>query len=140
MACEQAVRRGGLKDVTDSMWLVVAFQGWYVADALYNEVNTRLLAVILSWLMVLLQPAILTTMDITTDGFGYMLSIGDLCWLPFTYSLQARYLAFNQIELGPIWTAAIFLANTTGYWIFRGSNGEKNDFRNGSNHKSGYTI
>ena len=39
MACEQAVRRGGtLSDVTDSMWLVLAFQGWYVVDALYNEV------------------------------------------------------------------------------------------------------
>ena len=36
MACEQAVRRGG--NVTDSMWLVLAFQGWYVVDALYNEV------------------------------------------------------------------------------------------------------
>ena len=40
MACEQAVRRGGtFASVTDSMWLVLAFQGWYVADALYNEVR-----------------------------------------------------------------------------------------------------
>lgn len=37
MACEQAVRRGG--NITDSMWLVLAFQGWYVVDALYNEVR-----------------------------------------------------------------------------------------------------
>ena len=34
--------------------------------------------------------AILTTMDITTDGFGYMLAFGDLTWVPFTYSLQAQ--------------------------------------------------
>lgn len=39
MACEQAVRRGGLGQVTDSMWLVLAFQAWYVADGLYNEVT-----------------------------------------------------------------------------------------------------
>jgi Delta14-sterol reductase len=39
MACEQATRRGGLHNITDSMWLVLAFQGWYVADGLYNEVN-----------------------------------------------------------------------------------------------------
>lgn len=39
MACEQATRRGGLSNITDSMWLVQAFQGWYVADALYNEVS-----------------------------------------------------------------------------------------------------
>jgi delta14-sterol reductase len=44
--------------------------GYYVVDALWNE------------------RAILTTMDITTDGFGYMLAFGDLVWVPFTYSLQ----------------------------------------------------
>ncbi|ESK94667.1 c-14 sterol reductase [Moniliophthora roreri MCA 2997] len=118
MACEQAVRRGGLANVTDSMWLVLLFQIGYVADALYNE------------------PAIFTTMDITTDGFGFMLSIGDLAWVPFVYSLQARYLAFNQRELGPVLTGLIFLVNGVGYYIFRASNGEKNDFRNGINPKN----
>ena len=40
MACEQATRRGGkLENITDSMWLVLAFQSWYVIDALYNEVE-----------------------------------------------------------------------------------------------------
>ena len=38
MLCEQATRRGGFDKVTDSMWLVLAFQTWYVADGLYNEV------------------------------------------------------------------------------------------------------
>jgi len=38
LVCEQATRRGGLANVTDSMWLVLAFQTWYVADGLYNEV------------------------------------------------------------------------------------------------------
>ena len=38
MACEQAVRLG---TVTDAMALVVAFQGLYVLDALYNEVRSR---------------------------------------------------------------------------------------------------
>lgn len=41
MVCEQAVRRGGIAQVTDSMWLVLAFQAWYVAESLYNEVCTR---------------------------------------------------------------------------------------------------
>ena len=49
--------------ITDSMVLVVLFQGVYVFDALWNE------------------PAILTTMDITTDGFGFMLAAGDLLWV-----------------------------------------------------------
>ena len=75
-------------------------------------------------------------MDITTDGFGYMLSIGDLCWVPTVYSLQARYLVFNQVELGPAWTAAIVAANFLGYYIFRIANAEKQDIRSGRNPKS----
>jgi delta14-sterol reductase len=51
---------------------IVMFQGLYVWDALFHE------------------KAILTTMDITTDGFGCMLCFGDMSWVPFTYSLQAR--------------------------------------------------
>jgi len=39
MLCEQAVRRGGFANVTDSMWLVVAFHTFYVVDSLYNEVR-----------------------------------------------------------------------------------------------------
>ena len=31
-------------------------------------------------------------MDIIHDGFGFMLAFGDLAWVPFTYSMQARYL------------------------------------------------
>ncbi|KAG8862449.1 erg24, C-14 sterol reductase [Tulasnella sp. 330] len=114
-ACEQAVRRGG--SITDSMALVLLFQGLYVFDALYNE------------------PSILTTMDITTDGFGFMLVFGDYAWLPLTYSLQARFLAFNPVELGWGWVSIILAVNALGYYIFRSSNAEKNDFRNGNNPK-----
>lgn len=60
--------------VSGSMMLINIFQGFYVWDALYQE------------------RAIITTMDITTDGFGYMLVFGDIAWVPFTYSIQARYL------------------------------------------------
>ena len=75
-------------------------------------------------------------MDITTDGFGFMLAVGDLCWVPFVYTLQARYLVFNQVELGYARTIAILALNGLGYYIFRTANGEKNDFRNGKNPKS----
>jgi len=117
MACEQATRRGGFNGITDSMWLVLFFQTWYVADGLYNE------------------PALFTTMDVTSDGFGFMLSMGDLVAVPFTYTVQARYLAFHPVELGPVWVAAVIGVKLLGYWIFRSSNGEKNDFRNGKNPK-----
>ena len=75
-------------------------------------------------------------MDITSDGFGFMLAVGDLTYLPFSYTVQARYLVFSPVELGLIWTVAIIFVNLLGYYIFRGANGEKNDFRNGKNPKS----
>jgi hypothetical protein len=43
MVCEQATRRGGFGQVTDSLWLVLLFQGFYCLDALYNEVRRDLL-------------------------------------------------------------------------------------------------
>jgi hypothetical protein len=49
-------------------------QLFYVVDALWNEA------------------AILTTMDITTDGFGFMLTFGDLSWVPFVFTTSTRYL------------------------------------------------
>ena len=75
-------------------------------------------------------------MDITTDGFGFMLSVGDLAWVPFTYSLQARYLAFHHVELGLWGTIGVVAVKALGYYIFHDANSEKNNFRNGSNPKS----
>jgi delta14-sterol reductase len=75
-------------------------------------------------------------MDIISDGFGFMLAVGDLLWVPFVYSLQARYLAFRPKDLGYAWSAAILAVNFLGYYIFRAANNEKNEFRNGRNPKS----
>ncbi|KAL9191125.1 hypothetical protein ACHAXT_000831 [Thalassiosira profunda] len=97
--------------VTGSMILVNVFQGLYVWDAQYQE------------------RAILTTMDITTDGFGFMLVFGDLAWVPFTYSIQARYLVDHDPMLGLPALAAIVGVNVCGYLIFRGANGQKDAFR-----------
>jgi delta14-sterol reductase len=104
--------------VTDSMYLVLIFQSIYVFDAVYNEAG------------------ILTQMDITSDGFGFMLAVGDLTWVTFTYGLQTRYLALYPKDLGVFWTSVIVAVNCLGYYIFRVANGEKNDFRNGKNPKS----
>lgn len=69
------------KAVSGSMVLIVLFQGFYVWDALYQE------------------RAILTTMDITTDGFGYMLAFGDLAWVPFIYTIQVRCRLMALLQL-----------------------------------------
>lgn len=86
-------------------------QSLYTFDALYME------------------PAILTTMDITRDGFGFMLAFGDLVWVPFIYSLQARYLSVHPVMLGPVYVVPILALAFSGFYIFRATNNEKNRFR-----------
>jgi delta14-sterol reductase len=82
------------------------------------------------------QTLMLSTMDITTDGFGFMLAIGDLAWVPFTYGLQLRYLAFHPVSLSPLGVMAIAALEGTGYYIFRASNWEKDSFKSGRNPRS----
>ncbi|OLL26483.1 Delta(14)-sterol reductase, partial [Neolecta irregularis DAH-3] len=98
-----------------SMILVNIFQFMYVWDSLYNE------------------PAVLTTMDITTDGFGFMLSFGDLSWVPTTYSLQARYLSLFPRDFSTKMMAMVIVTQIVGYYIFRSSNSQKNEFRKDPN-------
>ncbi|KAH7100262.1 ERG4/ERG24 ergosterol biosynthesis protein [Auriculariales sp. MPI-PUGE-AT-0066] len=114
--CHQTVVLGR---PTASMIIICAFQiVFYIADCVYNEA------------------AILTTMDITTDGFGFMLSVSDFHWVPFVYSLQARFLAFHPVALGPLGVVGALGTAAAGYYIFRVANLEKNDFRNGRNPKN----
>ncbi|KDD77053.1 ERG4/ERG24 ergosterol biosynthesis protein [Helicosporidium sp. ATCC 50920] len=107
-AAAQWEERGRL---TPAMAAVCAFHTLYVWDSLHHE------------------PAILTTMDITTDGFGFMLAFADFAWVPFTYSLQAR-LAVHWVG-GVGWLGAALVAglNMWGYLVFRRSNSIKDGFR-----------
>ena len=98
-------------NLSASLFMVCLFHAAYVADALWHE------------------RSILTTMDITTDGFGFMLAFGDLAWVPFTYSLQARYLVDFPNELSRLSILLISVLNIGGYAIFRGSNSQKDTFR-----------
>ncbi|KAL5357933.1 ergosterol biosynthesis ERG4/ERG24 [Aspergillus floccosus] len=101
--------------VTDSIVISTVFQAFYVLDGLYME------------------PALLTTMDIIMDGFGFMLSFGDLVWVPFIYNFQTRYLAVFPFELGPKGILLVLAVTAVGYSIFRGANNQKNRFRTNPN-------
>ena len=105
-----------------AMWLVNGFQLLYVGDALWHEVRPdwaerRGGHLRTSWglsqcvWVPSLQEAVLTTMDITHDGFGFMLAFGDLAWVPFTYSLQAQFLLHHPQPLGLPMASAICLIN-----------------------------
>ncbi|CAJ2510270.1 Uu.00g061700.m01.CDS01 [Anthostomella pinea] len=101
--------------VTDSIVFITLVQAIYVLDGQFME------------------PAILTTMDITTDGFGFMLAFGDLVWLPFIYSQQTRYLSTHPVMMGWLGTAAVSAVLTAGFSVFRLSNSQKNIFRTNPN-------
>uniref|UniRef100_A0A667YC87 Delta(14)-sterol reductase LBR n=1 Tax=Myripristis murdjan TaxID=586833 RepID=A0A667YC87_9TELE len=100
-----------LEAPSHAMILVNLFQLLYVVDGLWNE------------------EAILTTMDLMHDGFGFMLAFGDLVWVPFTYSLQAYYLVTHPNPLGLPALIAIVAIKLLGFYIFRMSNSQKNAFR-----------
>jgi protein-S-isoprenylcysteine O-methyltransferase Ste14 len=97
--------------VTDSILFVSGSQALYIIDSWYNE------------------SAILTTIDMITEGFGFMLAFGDLAWVPFVYSIQSRYLATYPVTLGPFGIAAMLSILGLAFWIFRTANNEKNLFR-----------
>lgn len=101
--------------ITDSLLLVNFLQAFYIFDGVLNE------------------EGVLSMMDITTDGFGFMLCFGDLAWLPWSYSLQSRYLALpeNSLDLGLVHVGLILALSFTGYYIFHSSNKQKSDFRMG---------
>lgn len=97
--------------VTDSIVFITIVQTIYVLDGQFME------------------PAILTTMDITTDGFGFMLAFGDLAWLPFMYTTQTRYLSTHPVQMGWLYGGIVTAILLTGFSIFRMSNSQKNTFR-----------
>ncbi|KAH6606890.1 delta14-sterol reductase [Trichoderma cornu-damae] len=107
--CAQQYRNYGY--VTDSVVCITVVQALYILDSWLNEA------------------AILTTMDMTTDGFGMMLSFGDLVWVPFVYSLQTRYLSVYPRSLGPAGLLAMTSLIGLGFYIFRSANSQKNTFR-----------
>jgi len=65
-----------------------------------------------------------------------MLAFGDLAWVPFTYGLQARYLAHTNVELSAMHVVLILAVKLAGFVIFRGANGQKNTFRSDPSHPS----
>lgn len=92
--------------ITDSMILVNLLQALYVVDFFLHE----------DWY--------LRTIDIAHDHFGFYLAWGDSVWLPFTYTLQAQYLAYHPIQLGhKFWI--ILALGFLGYCIFREANFQK---------------
>ncbi|MEZ4215613.1 MAG: DUF1295 domain-containing protein [Myxococcota bacterium] len=108
MAASQYERHGF---VTAPMVAIVVLQAAYVLNNFRNE----------AWL--------LTTIDIQSERFGWMLVFGDLVLVPMTYSLSAYWLV-DHFLAPPAWHAPMALfVGVAGFAIFIDSNLQKARFR-----------
>jgi delta14-sterol reductase len=77
----------------------------------------------------------LTTWDIISEEFGYMLVFGDYVFIPFAFSIQCHYLLNYPDFTNSIIPFLIMLIFFTGFWIFRTANSQKNQFKTNPNKK-----
>eukprot|EP00271_Cylindrocystis_brebissonii_P008920 TRINITY_DN23450_c0_g1_i1.p1 TRINITY_DN23450_c0_g1~~TRINITY_DN23450_c0_g1_i1.p1 ORF type:complete len:378 (-),score=41.65 TRINITY_DN23450_c0_g1_i1:320-1453(-) len=70
-----------------------------------------------------------STWDIIAEKFGFMLVMGDLVWIPFTFSLQAWYLLRHPVGLHVSTAVLIVFVFLLGYAVFRGANMQKHQFK-----------
>lgn len=97
--------------LSDSIVFVAAVQAYYVLEGQYAE------------------QGIVGMMDFQTDGLGFMLTFGDIVWVPFLYSTQCRYLATYPVHMGPYGLLVMGAVFAAGLYIFRASNAQKILFR-----------
>ncbi|RNF27320.1 putative C-14 sterol reductase [Trypanosoma conorhini] len=103
---------------TPSIVIIALLESFYVFDGL------------------LLEAGNLTMMDIVHDGFGFMLCFGDLTWVPFTYTLKTKFLAYHPVRPSNAYVACVCLLAVAGYVIFRGANSQKSKFRQNPRDKA----
>uniref|UniRef100_A0A672PUB0 Delta(14)-sterol reductase LBR n=1 Tax=Sinocyclocheilus grahami TaxID=75366 RepID=A0A672PUB0_SINGR len=105
------MKHQNLENPSPAMLLVNIFQLLWVVDGFWHEEK------------------LLTMMDIVYDGFGFMLTFGDLAFVPFTFTCQAYYLVSHPNELSAFWIITLITMNGVGYYIFRKANSQKFAFR-----------
>eukprot|EP00922_Rhytidocystis_sp_ex-Travisia-forbesii_P003620 GHVS01005285.1.p1 GENE.GHVS01005285.1~~GHVS01005285.1.p1 ORF type:complete len:458 (+),score=61.68 GHVS01005285.1:175-1548(+) len=120
-------------------WLVVNLSSCLYQLNRLGHINGALVALTLFQAVYILdaqiqEKCILTTMDITTEGLGFMLIFGNITWVPMVYSLCSRYVMIADPNVS---TFNILLATVVfvlGYYIFRASNSQKDAFRRNPNN------
>lgn len=101
-------------NLTHALILVSVLQLVYVLDTFWFEFG------------------LLVSREMIYEGLGFnILSLSLM--IPFTFGVQTRYLATTGFNLPWYCLLPILCLNITGYWILRGSNSEKNNFRKNPN-------
>lgn len=115
-------------------WIILSFTFGAVQYQTNGSITTPMILVCLFQFIYILdyfihEEAILSTMDVVHDHFGFMLCFGDSVWVPFTYSVQAYYLVSHLHGL-PVWAVVLVsILFAAGYLIFRITNLQKHRFR-----------
>jgi delta14-sterol reductase/lamin-B receptor len=108
MAATERERTG---HISTAMLLVVGFHFFYVADFYWFE------------------EALFSTWDINHENYGFMLAFAFIVWMPFNFSLQEQYLAYQAVDVSLPAVLGLVILNFTGYYIFRSANFQKHAFR-----------
>lgn len=107
--------------ITPEMWLYQAFTWAYLFTHYLKE------------------HFMLSTWDIIAENFGFMLTWGDLVYVPFLYSMAGWWVASRgwALEDGrwvhtpwPLWALALLVAfHLAAHWVFREANWQKDRFK-----------
>lgn len=79
------------------------------------------------------ESGMIHTWDIVSERFGWMLVWGDYVLVPFFYCLPAWWLVHASVPLSPAFASLIILLFAFGFWVFRGTNGQKHRFKSDPN-------
>ena len=75
------------------------------------------------------ERGMITTWDISSERFGWMLVWGDYVLVPFFYCLSGWWLVHASAPLAPATAVALVLLFAFGFWLFRGANEQKHRFK-----------
>jgi len=123
-------------------WLKPSMIGWVLLNLsfLYKHIEifgtpqtTMILYQIFSFIYIfdyfLFEEYMTSTWDIIAEHFGLMLVWGDFVFIPFVFSLQNWFLIDDNTYLEFWQIVGIVLVFLIGFFIFRGSNKQKHDFK-----------
>ena len=100
----------------------------------HGSLSTPMLVVSLCQLLYIVdffifESTLLSMIDIIEENLGFMLWFAFLVWMPFNFTLQQQYVLAARPELSVAAGIGIILLNVGGYYIFRSSNLQKQQFR-----------
>ncbi len=82
-----------------------------------------------------LEEFMLSTWDIMSENFGFMLVWGDSVYVPFFYSIAGWFIINQELAFSNFTLIFLIIAYLVSIWIFRGSNIQKYKFKKNPNTK-----